>query len=300
MEFTKVEGIGHDYLTGTITDKKNEKETLEKYKAAKAAESVFNIKFEAIDSARGLAYVEDNGVRVCIPISSLSGSSESDGLGPTALVRVPYSVRVDEIDEVAYTVYCKAQDAKADARVAYRDAIEKALSKGEQFCVRARVVHINIVGRRLFVDIAGVGLQGVIYQPDWSKTYTSSFKNIVSVGDIVPVVITGKAKVKNSYVYVCSRKLAILDDCWAGIETRYPVGSLVTIKCIQRRERSFFGNIEGLKDIEVFCEYPTQPIDSRNNPLVIVEGEYYMGKIYRVSEEKKSLKARILYKIKER
>ena len=300
MEFTKVEGIGHDYLTGTITDIKNELETIEKYKNAMAAGKAFNIKFEAIDSAMGLAYVEDNGVRVCIPLSSLAGSSESNGLGPTALVRVPYSVKVEKIDETACTVYCKAQDAKADARSAYREAIEKALSKGEQFCVRTRVVHVNITGRRLFVDIAGVGLQGVIHQPDWSRTYTSSFKNIVSEGDIVPVVITGKARVKNSNVYVCSRKLAILEDSWTGIEKRYPVGSLVTIKCIQRREHCFFGNIEGLRDIEVFCEYPPLPTDSRNNPLVIVEGEYYMGKIYRVSEEKKSLKVRILYHIKER
>ena len=66
------------------------------------------------------------------------------------------------------------------------------------------------------------------------------------------------------------------------------------------REKSFFGSVEGLKDIEVFCEYPMKQTDSKGNPLIIEEGRLYMGMIYRVSEERRMLKARILYKIKER
>lgn len=300
MRYTKVEGIEHDFLGAVITDDKIRGKTFDKYRDAMTSDTVINIKFEAIDSMRNEVYVEDNGVRISVDLNSLGLNPESRYLGRTALTRITYSVKVDKIDDLSMSVHCVVVNLKEAAKLSYMAAIEDALRTKKDFCCKAKVTRVDIVGRRVLIDIAGVGLLGVIEIGDWSKTFISSFTNIVSVNDVIPVVITGKTYAMRMRAYRCSRKLAIAEDSWAGIEKRYPVGSIVTLRCIKCREKSFFANISGLRDIEVFCEYPAKDTDAQGNLLVIHEGEMYQGIIYKVSEEKKTLKARVLYKIKER
>ena len=301
MKYTEVAGVCHDFL-GNFNNKDDleKNRTLDKYKAAMDSQQTISLKFEGVDSLKNEAYVENNGVRIITKLGELMQSSDAHYLGKTAITRVVYTVKVTQVDEVSGCVYCSVVDEKQSAKMMYTAAIEDALAKNKTFCVRTKVVFVDVPGRRIFVDIAGVGIQGIITLAEWSKNYTSSFKGIVYSGDIIPVVITGKTHAKGRPAYACSRRLAVLNDSWNNIEERYPVGSLVTIKCIQMREKSFFGSVEGLKDIEVFCEYPMKQTDSKGNPLIIEEGRLYMGMIYRVSEERRMLKARILYKMKER
>lgn len=300
MKYTEVVGIDHDFLGSFNKEDVDRSRTIRRYKELMNSGKTINIKFEAVDSLNGEVYVEDNGVRISARLDEIMGSIEAQRLGRTAVIRVEYTVKIVSVDEIAGCVNCSVVDIKQSANKMFTAAIEDALVKNEKFCARARVVYVDIAGRKLIVDIAGVGIQGVIPQAEWSKAYTSSFKEIVFSGDIVPVVISGRTHVKGRAAYLCSRKLAVLEDSWENIEQRYHEGSMVEIKCLQRCRKYFFGSIKGLKDIEVLCEYPSKATDAKGNLLIIEEGKRYMGKIYRVSQEKKKLKARILYKIKDR
>lgn len=299
MKYSKVAGFEHDFLrAANDADTLSNIRTFERYVEAKNKGEILNIKFVGVNSVSNELYVESDGVRISADISELERISGVKKLSSVRLTQDVYAVKVDYVDEASRSVHCTFVNLRESAKSAYRAAIEAALVNNEEFCVRTRVVHVDIDARRVFVDIAGVGLQGVIPLGEWSRTYISSFKNIVSVGDIIPVIVLRQTQIMKHQGYVCSRKRAIDVDSWSGIEQRYPVGSVVAIRCVMKKTPVFFGNIEGLRDIEVMCEYHQE--DSKGNPLIIEEGCRYMGIIYRCSEARRKLKARILYKINER
>ena len=60
------------------------------------------------------------------------------------------------------------------------------------------------------------------------------------------------------------------------------------IRCLSKRENHWFGEINGLDDIQVFAEYPSQ----RHN-FAIVPGMEYMGTTYYINASERSLKARV-------
>ena len=91
------------------------------------------------------------------------------------------------------------------------------------------------------------------------------------------------------YYFACSRK-ELVQDPWESQELneKYHKGDIVRIRCISKRENNWFGQINGLEDIQVFAEYPS----SKHN-FAIVPGMEYMGTIYYINPEERSLKARV-------
>ena len=297
MKYSQVKGFEHDFIQGAEADKISNVETYERYVEAMNSGETLSIKFVGVNLMQNELYVESNGVRISASISELESMTGVTHLSSVRLVQDVYTVKVESVDNLTKSVRCTFVDLKTNGKIAYRNAIEAALAAGEEFCVRTRVVHVDVDARRVFVDIAGAGIQGIIPLNEWSNTFITSFKNIVKEGDIVPVIVVRKTQVRLQPGYVCSRKRAIAEDSWSGIEKRYPVGSVASIVCTFKKTPVFFGAIEGLKDIEIMCEYGQY--DTKGNPLIIEEGCKYIGRIYRCSEAKKKLKARILYKINE-
>ena len=111
-----------------------------------------------------------------------------------------------------------------------------------------------------------------------------------SYGDIVDVVVLERVERKNGmYYYSCSRK-ELVQDPWEDqtLGEKYHKGDIVKIRCLSKRENNWFGEINGLSDIQVFAEYPSQKHD-----FAIVPGMEYLGTIYYINPEERSLKARV-------
>lgn len=300
MELTKVAGVEGDLLGSYRNDKvaKARRDTLGKYRKLEQEEGTFEAEFPILD-AEGNLRVEEDGVRLVLPAGEIEAITEDMNIKGTALTLYKYRVSVSHIDTANGVVYLKFNNGVSAVRDKYIKAIDESLSKGEKFCARARVEYVKYTQgvNRVTLNIAGARIPGFVNLVDWSKSYLPTLEGIVKRGDIVTVVVTEKYNKGGKVLYKCSRKLALDDAIWSGIEERYPEKSIVRIKCIQKRKNSFFGQIEGLKDIEVFCEYPSSNVDQQGKPLIITPGGLYQGYIYRVSEERKMLKARILYQI---
>ena len=81
-----------------------------------------------------------------------------------------------------------------------------------------------------------------------------------------------------------------MQDPWEDktLGEKYHKGDIVKIRCLSKRENNWFGEINGLSDIQVFAEYPSQKHD-----FAIVPGMEYLGTIYYINPEEHSLKARV-------
>ena len=115
----------------------------------------------------------------------------------------------------------------------------------------------------------------------------------VSYGDVIEVAVKERVEReqrKGSMVYyACSRK-EYVENPWESksLQEKYHTGDIVRIKCLSLHQGHWFGEINGLKDIQVFTEYPSP---ARNFP--IIPGMEYMGKIYHLNTKERSLKARV-------
>ena len=123
-----------------------------------------------------------------------------------------------------------------------------------------------------------------------NKTYTESLRGKAAYGDIIDVKVLERVERKNGmYYYSCSRK-ELVQDPWESQELseKYHKGDIVKIRCISKRENNWFGEINGLDDIQVFVEYP-----SERHHFAIIPGMEYMGTIYYINQDEHSLKARV-------
>jgi len=103
-------------------------------------------------------------------------------------------------------------------------------------------------------------------------------------------VVLSKVDGKNGmYYYSCSRK-ELVDDPWDSKELheKYHKGDIVKIKCLSKRDNFWYGEINGLPDIQVLAEYP-----SHKHDFSIVPGFSYLGTLYHVDIKERSLKARV-------
>lgn len=98
-----------------------------------------------------------------------------------------------------------------------------------------------------------------------------------------------RQKKGNVVYYACSRK-ELVDNPWERkfLAEKYHEGDIVRIKCLSLKEGHWFGEINGLRDIQVFAEYPSAARD-----FPIIPGMEYMGKIYHMNTHEHSLKVRV-------
>ena len=88
-------------------------------------------------------------------------------------------------------------------------------------------------------------------------------------------------------MYECSRKLALTDDPWKDIEKKVARNTTVKVFCTDTTDKAFFGRIQGIDEVNCYCEYPDDPT------IRIAPGIKYTGYVAKVSEEKQIIRIRI-------
>lgn len=265
----------------TVEDSLYEKR-VEYYKKCKMRNEVLTIKFSGIQN--GSMFIEDNGLRVVLPKEDLANIHTN--FKPS--LRIAFSVVVQDVDEETGIVTVSAANLKKDAKEKYIQTIDNHLANHTTVTVRAKVVYIDESRHRVIIDIAGAGVKGFIPVEEWRDAYTYRLMSVAKIGAIINVVILGKGKNKD-LGYRCSRKQALGKSSWEGIEQRFPLKTVVKIKCAYVSKNEWFGHIEGLDEIEAYCPFPD---DRAATPIIV--GQEYLCYVYMVSEKDKQLRCRVV------
>lgn len=280
------------------TRQSRSKDNMEKYRTYLRNGEYFQTVFERVDLNGNLSRVEDD-ILLTMAVDGINGEAydlrfKSQKLADT------YCVRVISIDEDGRTVHVSHNAARLDQRPQIEAEIEKRRKekqtvrvKGKVIRIQSRILNGESVDTGVWLDLCGVGILGFVYIGDWAQTYTAALHGKVSYGDIIEVTVKEKVereqrKGKLIY-YSCSRK-ELVENPWEhkALQEKYHTGDIVRIKCLSLHKGHWFGEINGLRDIQVFTEYPSP---ARNFP--IVPGMEYMGKIYHLNTKEHSLKARV-------
>ena len=273
---------------------------LGKYKQLMEKGEYIQIVFEKVDADGTLSKVE-NDVVICMAPHEISGVAYDLRYKSQKLADM-YYVRVVEVDDASSTVWVSHNEARKDKRPDIEEEINKRLSarkkqpvrvKGKVIRIQTKTVQGETVDTGVWLDLCGVGILGYVYIGDWAQTFTPTLKGIVSYGDVVEVCVNErrvrKQKRGDVVYYACSRK-ELVENPWEqlSLEEKFHVDDIVRIKCLSLKEGHWFGVINGLKDIQVFTEYPSAAHD-----FPIIPGMEYMGKIYYMNTKERSLKARV-------
>lgn len=274
-----------------IKSDKDEISTLEDCEEKRKNKEIFCHQFTFADK-RGNLYSYKNDIKIMMKNKEIQGFKYNP-LYKGDYLREKHFVIITEIDIENQTVYVSAAKAKEEPRKKLEEAIRNGLQN--KAYIRTKAIVVALVGDDsvALVDLGGVGLLGSIKLSQWSTSYTVKFTNKVKKGDVIEVVILGEIIGKKGTIYECSRKLTIEFDPWQAIEKKLPKNTSVIVKCTDKTVKNFFGTIEGIPELNAYCEYPD------SSDIVIVEGEYYAGYVSKVNEESKLLRVRILDYVKE-
>lgn len=269
---------------------------IKKYVTAFEQGSYLMMEFEKVDSVTGDLSIVDDDITVIMPADQISGRPYDLRYRAQKLDDV-YCVKVTAIDNIKKIVYVSHQEARMEKRPEIEEAIQKYLNSNTPVIVKGKVLKIQTrmvdgmpVDTGVWLDLCGVGIPAFVYIGNWKKTYTESLRGKASYGDVIDVKVLERVERKNGmYYFSCSRK-ELVQDPWENQELaeKYHKGDIVKIRCISKRENNWFGEINGLDDIQVFVEYP-----SERHHFAIIPGMEYMGTIYYINQEEHSLKARV-------
>lgn len=271
---------------------------LKKYEAAYRSGEYMMLSFSKVDSITGDLSMVDEDITVLMPADQISGKPYDLRFRAQKLNDV-YCVKVTGIDPARKFVYVSHQAARLEKRPEIEAELQKYLSEKERtpIIVKGKVLkiqtkHVNgeTIDTGVWLDLCGVGIPAFIYVGNWKKTFTETLRGKTVYGDVIDVMVLERVVRKNGmYYYSCSRK-ELVQDPWESkeLQEKYHKGDVVKIKCLSKRENHWFGEINGLSDIQVFAEYPSQKHD-----FAIIPGMEYMGTIYYINTEERSLKARV-------
>lgn len=281
-------------------DLENSGEHLKKFITRMENGEYFRIVFEKAEADGTLSKVEDNVVIRMEP-QEINGDVY-DLRYKSQKLADPYYVRVVSVDEESSVVWVSHNRARQEMRPGIEEEINSRLKdrksgmvrvKGKVIRIQSKTVQGESIDTGVWLDLCGVGILGFVYIGDWAQTFTPMLRGDVSYGDVIEICVkekkVRKQKKKDMVYYACSRK-ELADNPWEkkSLTDKYHVGDIVRIKCLSLKEGHWFGEINGLKDIQVFAEYP-----SASRHFAIIPGMEYMGKIYYMNTNERSLKARV-------
>lgn len=291
-----------DMFLGNKTKKETrltgDKDAMEKYRGYLRNGEYFQMVFERADLNGNLSRVEDD-ILLIMGADGINGEAY-DLRYKSQKLADSYCVQVVSIDEEGRTVHVSHNAARLDQRPQIEAEIVKRLKeknmvriKGKVIRIQSRIIEGQTVDTGVWLDLCGVGILGFVYIGDWAQTYTSALRGKVSYGDVVEVAVRERVEREQKkgklVYYACSRK-EFVENPWESksLQEKYHTGDIVRIKCLSLHKGHWFGEINGLNDIQVFTEYPSP---TRNFP--IIPGMEYMGKIYYLNTRERSLKARV-------
>lgn len=245
---------------------------------------------------QGLYFFRDN-VQILLPRKELQYNLNFD-FESIEYMRRKYTVKVVEVDREKRLVTLSFKQAQEQARPTVAKAIKDSLAAGIPYRTLARISYITSAEKGVcHVDLLGIGLHGIIPVREWSMAFTADIRMLAKIGDIVEVLVKEITKGREGEnLYICSRKEAMNEDPWEGIESKAPKDTTVIVRCLRKYDNHFIGAIEGLEELSCYCHYPNPgTLNSHTGQtLVINTGGKYNGYISKVDEEKHILRARIL------
>lgn len=284
----------------TVTIPENEGVELGKYIEYMNNGKYLNIVFDRVDQTGNLTTVDKN-VTLWMNAEEINGRLY-DLRYKSQKLADSYLVKVTDIDPENKIVYLSHNAARLENRPAIENEIDKRLKEKVPVRIKGKVIRIQSrmsdgenVDTGVWLDLCGVGILGFVYIGNWNATYTPALRGKVSYGDVIEVLVLEKAERRRrggeesvSY-YNCSRK-ELVRDPWEDktLGERYHQEDIVRIRCLTKHTNHWFGELNGLEDIQVFAEYP-----SRDHNFPIIEGMEYMGKIYAMNIPERTLKVRV-------
>ncbi|WP_459195640.1 hypothetical protein [Wukongibacter baidiensis] len=293
------EGI---FFTGVI-DKKEDNEfndVLAKYETKMKNGDIFDVKIIGASSNGDLNCVLDNGLQGVIENEDVEGKPY-DPYTRSKYVSSVMRVAVKKVDREKNVIYFSRALAMDKVRNFLRADIIKKLKKAKKNnkdypVVKAKVMFVAH-NNRVYLNIAGVYLLGYVPIKNWKHGFIYNPKETIENNVIIDVMVVDYKPAINGKdeAFICSRK-DLLPDPWEGIEERFKKNDLYEVTCVDRQNDKFYARMPGL-EIDIFVQYPDN--SKRDIPIVIETGKKYKIRIYKVSEEKRLLRARVIDEIRE-
>lgn len=270
----------------------NEKVILESYMDMLNSKQVIEKKFSMADKDGNL-YIFEDGYKIQLDNDQVSGK-RYDPYYRNRYLKNSYSVVVKSVDAEKKIIHVSQVDAKELTKDELIKEIEESIERNEKCEMTVRLTSIAGDRNRSYalVDIGGVGILGVIKLKDWSPVYTSDLRRVAARGDVFRVVVKEHIYWNGKKGYACSRAEALGFDPWEKIEEKLPEQTIVNVTCEEVTPKNFFGKIDGIAEINAYCEFPA----SEKNIKVVV-GEKYQGYVAKVNEKTKLLRVRIFKRL---
>lgn len=273
-------------------------DTLQKYKEYQSNRLKLQGSFD-ISSVEGDLYYIDNDVTVVLENEEISYERSYFGRGASNgyNLNIPLDIEVKHIDEEKRMVYVRCTEQIDTIRERcikilnkevwqFREANKKyyeAKKEGKELPeykvgrkIRGTIVSVD--NFKAVVDILGLGIRGEIVAPNWSLGYIDKLDAVCKVGESHIFEVIGYLPKKRSEPdeqqgYRLSRK-HLVPDPWKTIPKAYAdvikaEETLLLVKCrkIIEGQNWFWGEIEKLESISIFCDYP--------NKFKVEEGKTY-------------------------
>lgn len=213
----------------------------------------------------------------------------------TNIINNFYNVIFINVDHIQKIIYASYKQAKDIMRPKVIKMLVDAIDNEGSVKVNAKIVGFKTKGKNIIIrlDIAGLGIPGMVPIYQWSHKYVNNTDEIQK-GSICEVLVYGYEKYddKEMPFFKCSRK-ALIPDPWVDIEKKFPVGAITVVECVEKFDNRFYGAIEGIEDLYVYCQYPAPSIG-----IPVNVGEKYNVKVYKVDQEKVFLNARVISSVR--
>lgn len=280
---------------------KNVQDLIDEYEKLRQEEKIIEKTFPAVDQDGNL-YATQNDVKFLLKNHEITGNGVSERLR-ARLLEQKYNVMVTDIvtENGSTTVYLSQVAAKRKARTEIINAIRAALADHKKMVLPARVTRIDDAKGNVVLDVCNVGIVGLCKRNNWALVEIKNLQDEgVRTGQEVMIQIIGytrhnseDAKGRPAKFFMCSRKAVYAHrNPYEGIENRFSAGSLIVIRATDTRNpHHFFGRVDGLENIDVYCQKPKDMGDK--NGVDIIEGHYYMAYVYEVNSKTKHFRARV-------
>lgn len=281
----------------------SDESVIKKYEQYMNSKEIMDVQFSALQGKIGFVGY-DGKIKIIMSTKNVDGFSHSP-IYNEALEKYLFSpcpVVVTKVDEKKKEVHVSMVNALSGPRENLISEIEKGLKEKEY--IRVPAVVVSVSGRTkdtkqkdysiAVINIGGLGILGYVHKNNWSKSYTKSLLYAAEPGMVIDVVVTEKKIWGRDTAYECSRRETIDFDPWAGIEQKMRKNMTVRVRCNGREDGRYYGSIEGLPEINVFCYYPEE-----ETGIHVEEGKYYIGVVRKVSEEDHDLRVRTVDEVPE-
>lgn len=249
-------------------------------------------------------FVIFDSVEVVYPIERTTFGGYPDAAG---LLDKEYLVFVSDVNEKENRV--TLSDNHVNSRQKAYEIIKEKLKNKEDVYLRGNIISLQRNGGRnatqmaAYVNIAGLGIIGVIPIKKWSVGYiaTESFRSIVrnNVNAIVNFKVCGETSIKlgrgSINAFICSRadyQTAVGYNPWTLVEKTLNYGSVVKVRIVEtgKQKSYFYGAVDGIDDFNAICF-----VDDKSgldfNKIRI--GGYYYGYVQKKDTEKGYLRIRM-------